>query len=261
MTEDHSVVQEKVRRGQLTPEQALTAPGKNVITRAVGIMPSVRVDTLAVVLQPGDAILMCSDGLTRHVRTEELTRALPHYSHTAVEQLVNLANIRGGKDNITTLLVSLTEPFDSAMPPPVGLAEKLRSFSMLESCTNQELKLMANLLMDSSVRAGKLIYRVSESSDHLYFLLEGQVALTHKGRHIATVTPGTIFGELGMLEQIPRTTTALATEPCSLLLLSRHRLEQIFRGKGAFAHEIGRTLVKSALNTMRQIHAANDDAN
>lgn len=106
ITEDHSWVEEQVRAGLLTPEQALRHPQRNLVTRALGSRPSVDVDLFEGEIGEGDTLLLCSDGLTGRVDDPEIGDLVLGYPPPeAARQLVALANERGGNDNITVLLV------------------------------------------------------------------------------------------------------------------------------------------------------------
>lgn len=105
LTEDHTLLNYKVKHGLLTPEQAARAPGKHVITRAVGHKDYVEVDTIHVDAAPGDRFLLCSDGLHGYVQDQEIGVIMGHEPRTAVNEFIDLANARGGRDNITVVLV------------------------------------------------------------------------------------------------------------------------------------------------------------
>jgi protein phosphatase len=106
LTEDHTLINYKLKRGQITAEEARTAPGKNVITRAVGHKDYVQVDTLTLDVQAGDRYLLCSDGLHGYLNEGEVEAVLAGGPLAeAPERFVDLANARGGKDNITIVLV------------------------------------------------------------------------------------------------------------------------------------------------------------
>jgi protein phosphatase len=107
LTSDHSLVARLVDIGQITSEQARTHPQRNLLYRSIGTDPSVEVDTLSEQLEPGDVVLLCSDGLVNHVRDEEIAQiALEQLDpDRACEQLVTLANERGGRDNISVVIV------------------------------------------------------------------------------------------------------------------------------------------------------------
>jgi PPM family protein phosphatase len=107
LTRDHSLVEEQVRLGRMTPREALHSPLKNVITRALGTQSQVTPDVFALEAEPGDLFLLCSDGLTRElpdgmIRTL-LNRNLPLEDLST--ELVDAAKKAGGHDNITCLLV------------------------------------------------------------------------------------------------------------------------------------------------------------
>ncbi|MCD8347100.1 MAG: Stp1/IreP family PP2C-type Ser/Thr phosphatase [Lachnospiraceae bacterium] len=106
ITRDHSLVEEMVRMGELQRKDARSHPDKNVITRAIGVKSPVRVDFFDVKLEPGDHILLCSDGLTNMVEDEEILQIVKkcHSPKEAAQHLVNEANKNGGKDNISVVL-------------------------------------------------------------------------------------------------------------------------------------------------------------
>jgi protein phosphatase len=123
ITNDHSLVEEMVREGELTPEQAEVHPQRSIITRALGIDPAVEVDVYPVELRPGDRILLCSDGLTTMVRPDEIARILARESdpERAAQALVDAANAAGGEDNVTALVVDAVE--DDSAPAPSAAPE------------------------------------------------------------------------------------------------------------------------------------------
>ncbi len=109
ITQDHSLVAEMVRLGELKPEEAVNHPDKNIITRAVGTSEDVKIDFFDVKLEPGDQILICSDGLTNMVTDRdiyEILRSGP--GEDRAQELVDQANANGGKDNIAVIVI---EPF------------------------------------------------------------------------------------------------------------------------------------------------------
>ena len=111
LTDDHSLVDELVRQGRLTPEEAVEHPQRSVITRALGPELTVEIDTRSFVARAGDVYLLCSDGLTTMVGEQQLAEVLlanPKLSD-AGEALIAAANQAGGRDNITVVLLRLEE--------------------------------------------------------------------------------------------------------------------------------------------------------
>ena len=111
LTNDHSLVMEQVRRGLITAEEARHSQVQNIIIRALGSEVSVQVDLEDLVAVPGDVLLLCSDGLTRHVEDEDLLAVIASADSvdSACEQLIELARNRGGEDNITALLLRFAD--------------------------------------------------------------------------------------------------------------------------------------------------------
>lgn len=107
ITRDHSLVEEMVRMGGMTPETARNHPDKNIITRAIGARDSIEVDFFSEELKPGDLVLMCSDGLTNMLSDEEIEVVLS--SDLSIDEksetLIAKANENGGKDNIAVILI------------------------------------------------------------------------------------------------------------------------------------------------------------
>lgn len=120
ITRDHSLVAKLVEEGSITPEEAEHHPKRNVVLRSIGADPDVYPDIFEGQLQPGDQIVLCSDGLTRYVSDSEIMDvATRTRADRTVEQLVEMANVRGGKDNISVMLLRVTEPI-----PPSALVGK-----------------------------------------------------------------------------------------------------------------------------------------
>ena len=110
LSEDHSLVNEQVRAGLLTPDEARVSRLKNIITRSVGFEEDVLVDVIGVETKPGDRFLLCSDGLTNLISNEEICEALSENPFEPIAQgLIQLANDRGGDDNITAIVVERRE--------------------------------------------------------------------------------------------------------------------------------------------------------
>ncbi len=108
VTADHSWVEEQVHIGAMTRADAELSPFRNVITRSVGASPTVVPDMQWQNAKVGDIWILCSDGLTGHVSGEEIAHIAQHESPSEVtRQLIHLANARGGRDNITVLVVSV----------------------------------------------------------------------------------------------------------------------------------------------------------
>jgi serine/threonine protein phosphatase PrpC len=106
LTEDHSFVNEMLKAGIITPEQAKNHPKANVITRSVGIKSHVEPELTTVELKEGDSMMLCSDGLYEYYDESELVDYMLNNNKESLHKLIQGANERGGKDNITTIIVT-----------------------------------------------------------------------------------------------------------------------------------------------------------
>jgi serine/threonine protein phosphatase PrpC len=133
LTEDHSVAEEWVRMGRLTPEEAAVHPRRHQLTRGIGVEETIAVDVMSVHALTGDRLLLCSDGLSNELDNDTLARlsSAPFTLEEAVVQLVEAAKEAGGRDNITAVLVEFDDVTSASTPikrtissttPPVARA-------------------------------------------------------------------------------------------------------------------------------------------
>jgi len=127
VTRDHSLLQEQLDSGLITPEEAKLSQNKNLVTRALGIDPTVEPEIHVYETQPDDTYLLCSDGLSDMVEDEEIRLTLitlKSNPNLTVQQLVQAANDNGGRDNISAMLIRIAEPFGV----PRGWFARLKEF-------------------------------------------------------------------------------------------------------------------------------------
>jgi protein phosphatase len=117
VTKDQSLVAKLVEEGAITEAEAAVHPHRNVILYSIGSEKTPKIDLFEVALDPGDIIFMCSDGLTRHVSDKEISDILGEEQlETATSHLIQLANQRGGQDNISAAIIV----FGDALPETSG---------------------------------------------------------------------------------------------------------------------------------------------
>ena len=150
-TTDHTVTQEKIDSGLLTSSQAASDPDHHVLTRSLGAGPTVAVDLNHFALQPGDRLVLCSDGLSGVVTDDEICKiVLKHSPRRAVKKLISLANKRGGPDNISVVVVRVPgkAPRAAVARPPKGGAPPAKGRSLRGQWTRQHtVFLVAGLLV------------------------------------------------------------------------------------------------------------------
>ena len=127
ITKDHSLLQEQIDSGMITPEQARFSHNKNLVTRALGIDPAVEPEINDFDTQPDDIYLLCSDGLNDMVTDEDIgmtVQTLRDNLRQAAQQLVQMANDAGGRDNISVVLVRVIQDYAA----PRGIVARVRSW-------------------------------------------------------------------------------------------------------------------------------------
>lgn len=120
VSQDHSLVEEAVRSGELSAEEARDHPQRHIVTRALGIGATVDVDVGTIEPSVGDRLVLCSDGLYDAVEDERIAGVLQRLAGAddAAAELVRLANVSGGRDNITVVVVDVFDDQDPSAPPP-----------------------------------------------------------------------------------------------------------------------------------------------
>jgi serine/threonine protein phosphatase PrpC len=243
LSEDHSYCTEMIKRGKMTREQARNSPYANVITRAVGIQESVQVDTLLFDILPGDTFLLCSDGLCGYTEDpNELAEFLSTPEHdTLPQKLIDLANERGGKDNITAVIVRGVSDADDkeveeARASEVNLKlDTLKKIPLFRYLTYQELVKVLNITYLETYDAGQTVIKEGEAGEELYIVLAGRVTVSTDGTDIVDLQPGVHFGEMALVDQSPRSATIKAKESTRLLVVQRRSFYTLIRKEPVLA--------------------------
>lgn len=234
LTEDHSLVNELIKRGRLKPGDVFDSPYKNAVTRAVGVYESVEVDTLDFDILPGDNYLLCSDGLscyldnetTRHILGAENVKEIP-------DRFIELANNAGGKDNITSVVVRVQPEADESrnerMTEVRLKLDTLRAIPLFKYLSYKGLVKVMNITDNRRVSAGTLLFEEGSRGEDFYLILQGRVAIEKGGLLLAELGAGGHFGEMAMVDKSPRSATARVVEDSKLLIIQRQQFYEIMR--------------------------------
>jgi serine/threonine protein phosphatase PrpC/CRP-like cAMP-binding protein len=229
LTEDHTMVQEQLKRGLITKEDAATAENRNVITRAIGVQRSVAVDTLVTELVPGDVYLACTDGLHGYLGDDELPALLGQEKQRLVDLLVDLALQRGGKDNVTAIVLSVEGERGEETADVEGRTEILRRIPLFQHMAYKELLGILGVARGRQFQAGQTIINEGEAGDELFVIFRGKVEVRKGAMVIATLRAGGHFGEMGLVDQAPRSATVIALEETSAISIDRENLLKLMR--------------------------------
>lgn len=223
LTEDHSLVQEKVRQGLLTREEARTARRRNVITRAVGVLPTVKVDTLAFEVDAGDCFLLCSDGLHQYFSDQDLQETVSDMAREeAAQTLIEMANERGGTDNITAVFIEVVTSIPREFwDKSTVKMETLSRMTLFRYLNYRELVAVSGIADYRSVPSGQVLFREGDEGDELFLLLSGRVSIIKNKTVIVTLEAGDHFGEMALLDQPRRSAHAVVEREAAFLVIRR----------------------------------------
>lgn len=243
ITEDHTVMNELIRRGKLTEEQIAKVKQKNAITRAVGVYERVDVDTLTFEVLPGDSFLLASDGLTGYLDgPEELADfLLEEDGQNAVRGLVTLANGRGGKDNITCIMVHVNGEIDDAKERAARVAQKrevLAKMPIFARLQDSELMRVMQVVEVRPFANGQTVITEGEKGDELFIVLSGAVNVLRGSEELARFGPGEHFGEMALIRSVPRSATVTSAGASELMVIKRSDFFEILRNEHQAAVKI-----------------------
>ena len=256
LTEDHTIIQEQLKRGLITREQVATAENKNVITRAVGIQPQVAVDTLVTDVLPGDLFVLCSDGLHGYLGDEELPQLFAQERDKLADLLVDLALQRGGKDNVTVVALSIEADEDEETTDVEGKTEILRRIPLFQHMTYKELLAILGIARGRQFEKGQGIIKEGEQGDELFVLFRGKVEVQKSGMVIAQLKAGGHFGEMGLVDQAPRSATVTAVEDTSAISVDRDSLLKLMRRDSLLAVKLLWSFVQVLSERLRNTNDA-----
>lgn len=232
LTTDHTIENLFLKEGKLTPDEIARMPRKNALSRALGL-GGAQVDVLYLDVLSADRFLLCSDGLSRYLGEGDLTRLVNQgVSMQSAAGFTRFANDRGGKDNVTAVLVLVDEPgalqqrFETTRK--IGL---LRRTALFANLTDQEMLRVLPVTVEIALPPGKEVVREGEPGDELFVLLEGKVEIESGGVLLTTLGPGAQFGEQALVDSLPRSATVRTTEASRLLRLRRRDFEILTKGE------------------------------
>jgi serine/threonine protein phosphatase PrpC/CRP-like cAMP-binding protein len=235
LTEDHTVYNELVKRKKLPRERIEELAPKNAITRAVGVYDHAEADTLVVDVLAGDRFLLCTDGLSGYFEDdlEGLGRTLMDPdAEAAIRELIDTANRRGGKDNITAIIFTVGDVAarDEARAKMLQLKrETLARMPLFRPLTDRELLRVLQVTDVLPYRDGEVVIREGDRGEELYIVLSGQAQVLRGEAKVATLSPGEHFGEMALIRNQPRSATVKAEGKIELIVLRRTDFFEILR--------------------------------
>jgi PPM family protein phosphatase len=269
LTEDHSLMNELVRRGKLNREQIESSPYKqykNAVTRAVGVYSSVEVDTFDFDIIPGDRFLICSDGMYAYIDEEQLPKQLADHEIKEVpHKLVEMANAGGGHDNITAVVLRVGESSSEIAPRTTEVSlklEVLKGMQMFRYLSYKELVRVSNIAEIVDVAEKARVFSQGDPGDSMFVVLKGMVRLSKGDTTVADLGRGHHFGEMSLIDRSVRSLSATAIEATRLIAISRKDFYEIIKREPAsavkmlwsFVQVLGQRLRKTTSDLSDALH-------
>lgn len=250
LTEDHSLVNEMVRNGALTPEEASRSRYRNVITRAIGLYPQVQVDTLYLEILEGDRLLLCTDGLSDLVSTTDMSTLMRSSDvSAAVDALVDAALAAGGKDNISVIGIEPDASLDAdAAAARAKVMEQLFLFSDLPY---QARLRVSRVVSERTVSPGDQVVGQGEPGDTMYAVIQGSYSVRVDGQEVAVLKQGEHFGDLALADNQPRSASIVALTEGRLLAIERDALKAWCASEASMGNRILWKLVATLASRLR----------
>ncbi len=238
LTEDHNVYNEFIKKKKLDLGAAASRAPKEAITRAVGVYEHCEPETLVIDVAPGDRFLLCTDGLSGYFDApegspDELAKKLEQPdADSVVGDLVQTANGRGGKDNITVVLVTLgalEAEGDDRVTHLEAQKTVLAGTPLFSALNARELRQVLQVTEIEKYADRQMIVREGEQGEQLYIVLTGQIEVLRAGAPVARLGPGEHFGEMALIRNQPRSASARALGETQLMVIHRKDFFDILR--------------------------------
>lgn len=268
LTEDHSYCNEMVKRGKMTREEARNSVYANVITRAVGVQSNVQVDTAQVDVNPDDIFLLCSDGMHGYIEDpSELADFFENHKANTLEEtaqdLINIANERGGKDNISVLLLRSQanqnhvagESNHEINRETAGQIEILRKTALFRHLSESEFLKVLSATRTEKIARGTVLMHEGDENDEMYMILSGAVSVRRNNQEIVELKAGSLFGEMSLVDDKARSALVQTKENCKFLVLDRRNFYRLVRKDPALSVKILWSFVQLLSRRLRETNA------
>lgn len=261
LTEDHSLMNELLKRGKYTAEEFEKTPfyeHRNALTRAVGVYESIEVDLFDFSVLPGDSFLMCSDGMSHYLNQFNMAQVMQNEKpEDIVKEFIEISRNGGGHDNITGILVRIPIASDAAeiviaRAAEINLSlEVLHHIPLFQHLDYRELVRIHNLTSVRSYTQDELIVKEGEEGREFFVILRGKIRLEKGGTAFKVLQDRDHFGEMALVDKSPRSASAIATVPTRVLVIQRRDFYNIVRHEPAIAVKLLWSFVQELTKRLR----------
>jgi serine/threonine protein phosphatase PrpC/CRP-like cAMP-binding protein len=237
ITEDHRFGVEMVKEGVLTPAQAAKSPYARTLSRAVGHEPSVKLDLLQLEIRPGDRWILCTDGVSDYIERDEWLTQSSRMLKEVAEWARQESKRRGGRDNLT-LVLGEASPTTRTNPRAVDLLRKFELLGRIPAFQHLTYIETLKLLSATEVREfpqETLLYREGDLSKDMYLIVRGSAKVIKERVEVALRVEGDLIGEMGLLDDAPRSASVQITSGSTLIRFGRAEVMELFRKESVLA--------------------------
>ena len=261
ISNDHTLINELAQKGSIDPYKASAGRMAHVLTRAVGHQPSVSVDTLLFDLVPGDLCLLCTDGLTQYLTDpgELLEMLVPDDIERTGNLLVKLANDRGGKDNTTLILITLSgdelegqAELQKAQEIQLKLAT-LGNTTLLRGLSFNHLTRILNNSIIRYCKANERVIGRGDVAEGLFVVLDGRLNVRKGNELVSELKRADTFGELALIRSWRARVTIEAEEPSSILFFPRDNFTKMAQRLPRFGCKLLRRVADYACQSLDEV--------
>lgn len=258
LSEDHTFVNELVKRGALTKAQAKNHPQGNVLSRAMGPQPNANVDSMIFDTDPGDVYLLCSDGLYNYYpEGAEIAEFLGDADlDRALRQMIDRAMERGGHDNLTGIVLRCGGVAEQASEAAEHRINVLKRIPIFQHLTYNELVRVVGLTFMRRIAAQETLIVEGDRGTELYVVLSGECEVIKGNQSIAILKAGAHVGEMAMIDNAPRSASVRATQDATLLVMQRAEFFALIRSEPVIATKLLWSFVHVMSDRLRDTNAA-----
>jgi len=259
LTKDHSLAQDLIDRGLLKTENLDNFAFKHVLSRAVGLLAAVSVDTLHFDILPGDRFLIASDGISRKVANASIEGVIAHHDlQVILEEIISMARRISGDDDISAILIESDaseheKATQQARSDEVNLkTDVLADIFLFKALDHKNILRIVNASSAIECLPGQEIVKQGEIETSLYVILSGEFTIEIDSRPIATVKRGNHFGEMALLTQHPRSATVRALSPGRVLKISSESFQEFIKAQPHDGAKMLAALARELSERLRQ---------
>ncbi|MEE2755781.1 MAG: protein phosphatase 2C domain-containing protein, partial [Myxococcota bacterium] len=243
LTEDHSLINELIKRGRLKPGDVFDSPYKNAVTRAVGVYEKVEVDAFDIDVLPEDGFLLCSDGLSCYLDDETTRRfMMADDVKTIPDDLIGLANDCGGKDNITAIVVRMLAGEVDVPQERVTMVQRkttaLQAQPLFRYLNYGEIVKVLNLSKRETLETGDVLFAEGDQVSTMFVVLAGRLQVTSGTRRLKELTDDAFIGESILVDSSPQTKTIIALEKTDVLVMERDAIHALMMNQSKLSWKI-----------------------